>query len=202
MGAQPDPGDLAGDLDERLSAAAERVGHAGRVLLRAAAARAGLSIIQAQLLMQIAAAPEELNITALTSRFDVRQPTISDALTALQRKGLLVKTRQGRRMQLAATESGLAAVAKLDDWNAPLRAAFAARPQTAKGEALEVLLQVIADLQAGGVITVARCCTRCRFFRPNTYAHQGQPHHCALLDLPLRQVDLRLDCPEHQPASA
>ena len=120
----------------------------------------------------------------------------------MQRKGLLDKTRQGRRKQLAATEAGLAVVAELGGWDAPLRAAFAARPRTAKGEALELLLQVIADLQAGGVITVARCCTRCRFFRPNTYADQGQPHHCALLDLPLRQVDLRLDCPEHEPASA
>ena len=152
--------------------------------------------------MQVAATPDESSITALTSRFDVRQPTISDALTALQRKGLLVKTRLGRRQQLAATEAGLAAAAELANWDVPLRAAFAARPEIAKGEALEVLLTVIADLQAGGVIAVAQSCTSCRFFRPSTYADQSQPHHCALLDLPLRQVDLRLDCPEHQPRSA
>jgi hypothetical protein len=30
----------------------------------------------------------------------------------------------------------------------------------------------------------------------------AQPHYCALLKLPLRQIDLRLDCPEHQPVSA
>jgi DNA-binding MarR family transcriptional regulator len=202
LGVVDDPGDLAGDLEARLGAAAERIGHAARVLLRAAAARHGLSIIQAQLLLQIVAAPTESSISSLTSRHDVRQPTISDALTALQRKGLIAKTRHGRRQHLMATDAGARTAGALDGWDAPLRAAIRAQPEAAKGEALELLLRVITELQASGVITVVRSCTSCRFFRPNTYADQGQPHHCALLDLPLRQVDLRLDCPEHQPIPA
>jgi DNA-binding MarR family transcriptional regulator len=202
LGAVNDPGDLAGDVDARLAAAAERIGHAARVLLRAAAARHGLSIIQAQLLLQIAAAPAESSIAMLTSRYDVRQPTISDAVSALQRKGLVVKTRQGRRQGLSVTDAGGSTAANLGGWDAPLHAAMGTQPEAAKGPALQLLLEVIAQLQASGVITVARSCTSCRFFRPNTYADQGQPHHCALLDLPLRQVDLRLDCPEHQPVPA
>lgn len=202
MGAVDDPGDLAGDVDARLSAAAERVGHAARVLLRAAAAQHGLSIIQAQLLLQIVAAPDEISFASLTARYDVRQPTISDAVSALQRKGLLVKTRQGRRQRLAATEAGATVAGILAGWDAPLRAAIDAQSDAAKGEALQLLLTVIAQLQASGVISVARSCTSCRFFRPNSPTRGGQPHYCALLNMPLRQVDLRLDCPEHQPVSA
>lgn len=202
MGAVADPGDLAGDLDARLAAAAERVGHASRVLLRAAAARHGLSIIQAQLLSQIVAAPDESSMTSLTARYDVRQPTISDAISALQRKGLLVKTRQGRQQRLGATDAGYAVVAELASWDGPLRAAIRDQSEQAKGEALQLLLTVIAELQATGVITVARSCTSCRFFRPDSHVHGGQPHYCALLKLPLRQIDLRLDCPEHQPVPA
>jgi DNA-binding MarR family transcriptional regulator len=202
MGAVDDPGDLAGDVDARLAAAAERIGHAARVLLRAAAARHGLSVIQAQLLLQIAAAPAESSIAALTSRYDVRQPTISDAVSALQRKGLVVKTRQGRRQSLSVTDAGASTAANLGGWDAPLRAAVDTQPEAAKGPALQLLLEVIAHLQASGVITVARSCTSCRFFRPDSYADSQQPHHCALLDRPLRQVDLRLECPEHQPIPA
>jgi DNA-binding MarR family transcriptional regulator len=202
LDAAYDPGDLAGDLDARLSAAAERVGHAARVLLRAAAAQHGLSIIQAQLLMQVAAAPAQSSITTLTARFDVRQPTVSDAVTSLQRKGLLAKTRQGRLQRLTVTEAGSQTVTDLAGWDAPLRSALQQQSQADRGTALELLLRVIAQLQASGVISVARSCTSCRFFRPNSYTDATQPHHCALLRLPLRQVDLRLDCPEHQPLPA
>jgi DNA-binding MarR family transcriptional regulator len=196
--AVDDPGDLAGEVDARLSAAAERVGHAARVLLRAAAARHGLSIIQAQLLLQIVAAPDESSLSSLTARYDVRQPTISDAASALQRKGLLVKTRQGRQQRLTATEAGEKVAGELAGWDEPLRTAINSSSERAKGEALQLLLTVIAELQAVGVITVARSCTSCRFFRPNSSGRGGQPHYCALLELPLRQIDLRLDCPEHQ----
>jgi hypothetical protein len=51
------------------------------------------------------------------------------------------------------------------------------------------------------VITVARMCVSCRFFRPDTHRMSVSPHHCALLDLPLSGADLRTDCPEHEPAA-
>lgn len=197
-----DRGDQAGDLDARLAAAAERLGHAARLLLRTAAARHGLSIVQAQLLLRLAAdlTGASASVAALTEWFDVRQPTISDAVSALERKGLLVKTRQARRQRLELTPIGRDAAHDLSGWDAPLQAALRDQPSAARGAALAVMLQAIASLHASGVVTVARSCTTCRFFRPQAHPTPDAPHHCALLDLPLRLTDLRLDCPEHEHA--
>lgn len=57
---------------------------------------------------------------------------------------------------------------------------------------------LIARLHAAGVITVARMCVTCRFFRKDQHDDSSTPHHCNLLDMPLKRRDLRLDCPEHE----
>jgi hypothetical protein len=60
-------------------------------------------------------------------------------------------------------------------------------------------MHLIAALQNVGIITLARMCRTCRFFRPDHHPG-GAPHHCALLDKPLAERELRLDCPEHEAA--
>ncbi|MDQ3792176.1 MAG: MarR family transcriptional regulator, partial [Actinomycetota bacterium] len=66
---------------------------------------------------------------------------------------------------------------------------------------MRYLMRLIFALQGAGVITVARMCVSCRFFRPDAHQRSASPHHCALLDMPLSGVDLRTDCPEHEPAA-
>jgi hypothetical protein len=63
------------------------------------------------------------------------------------------------------------------------------------------LMRLISALHGAGVITVARMCLSCRFFRPDAHPRSASPYHCALLDLPLSGADLRTDCPEHEPAA-
>jgi DNA-binding MarR family transcriptional regulator len=198
-----DAGGRAAGLDARLAAAAERLGHAARLLLRAAAARHGVSIIQAQLLLRLASDPTAMSsVAALSAWFDVRQPTISDAVSALERKQFVTKTREGGRQRVRLTPTGHAAAAGLSGWDAPLRAALAARPEPDRASALEVMLAAIARLHAVGVITVVRSCTTCRFFRPAAHGTGPRPHHCALLDMPLAAADLRANCPDHEPTAA
>lgn len=198
----PDPGDPTGDLDARLAAATERLGHAARLLLRAAAARHGVSIIQAQLLLRLASdvAGASRSISAMTQWFDVRQPTISDAVSTLQRKGLVTKTRQGRNQHVELTPAGGAAAADLTRWDQPLRAALHTHSLETRGQALELLLDAIGALSIAGVVTIARTCTTCRFFQQAT-APTGE-HRCGLLGVPLPRAGLRLDCPEHEPRRA
>jgi DNA-binding MarR family transcriptional regulator len=194
-----DPGDQTGDLDRRLAAAAERLGHGARLLLRAAATRHGLSVIQAQLLLRLASdSSGASSIASLTEWFDVRQPTISDAVAALGRKHLVVSTREGRRRHLALTDTGRRVSDDLSRWDEPLRAAFAGQPVASREAALAVMLHTIGALQAAGVIGIVRSCTTCRFFRPASSSQADARHHCALLDAPLHPSELRLDCPEHQ----
>jgi hypothetical protein len=66
---------------------------------------------------------------------------------------------------------------------------------------MRFLMRLISTLQGAGVITVARMCVSCRFFRPDAHSGSSSPHHCTLLRLPLSGADLRTDCPEHEPAA-
>jgi hypothetical protein len=73
------------------------------------------------------------------------------------------------------------------------------RGQQSTGDAFDPLHP---DGSFVGVVGVARTCPTCRFFRSTAEPNVAASNHCALLDMPLRPGDLRLDCPEHEPAAA
>ena len=62
------------------------------------------------------------------------------------------------------------------------------------------LVKMIRTLQEAGQIPTNRMCVTCTHFRPNVY-NTETPHHCALLNSPLANRDLRLDCGEHVEAN-
>lgn len=77
-------------LDARLIDAVERLGDAGRAMLRDAAKREGLSVTQAQLLLRVTTPTAGPQSTGSFARWlEVSAPTVSDAASALVRKGLL-----------------------------------------------------------------------------------------------------------------
>jgi DNA-binding MarR family transcriptional regulator len=200
----PPPGSR--DLDTKLVAALERVGQALRVELRERARDHGLTPIQAQILLRLSADhPDPPRIGALAVTLDVRQPTVSDAVATLERKGLLERepdAADARAATLRPTGRGLDLAVRLDTWDERARTELGRLPEQDKQRSLSLLLDLIAALQRAGVIGVARTCPTCRFFRYQAHPEAAAPHHCALLDMPLGPGDLRLDCPEHQPTAA
>jgi DNA-binding MarR family transcriptional regulator len=194
------------DLDTKLVAALERIGQALRVELRERAAQEGLTPTQAQILLHLASErPPRRRVGALAAALDVRQPTISDAVGALERKGLLERRRDrtdARAASLRLTARGRAVGDRLGAWDERARAEVRRLPQTAREGSLSLLLDLIAGLQRAGLVGVARTCPTCRFFRFEARPHAARPHHCALLGVPLGPGDLRLDCPEHEQSAA
>ena len=66
-----------------------------------------------------------------------------------------------------------------------------------RATALRVLLGEISRLQRAGIITINRSCTTCHHYQPSVTGAD----HCLLLDQPLADADLRLDCPDHRVAA-
>jgi DNA-binding MarR family transcriptional regulator len=192
------------DLDTKLVAALERVGQALRFELREEARRHGLTPTQAQILLRVASEPPaRRRVGALAATLDVRQPTVSDAVATLERKGLVVRgpdPADARAAALRLTRRGRDVADRLDAWDERARAAACRLPEEQRERSLSLLLDLIGALQGTGVVGVARTCPTCRFFRSGS--RPGTAAHCALLDLPLGPGDLRLDCPEHEPAAA
>jgi DNA-binding MarR family transcriptional regulator len=200
----PPPG--ARDLDTKLVAALERVGQALRVELRERAAEEGLTPTQAQIVLRLGSErPGRRRVGALAAALDVRQPTISDAVAALERKRLVERrpdSADARAATLRLTARGLAVAHRLGGWDERARAELQLLPDEARQRSLSLLLDLIARLQRAGVVSVARTCPTCRFFRFVERPGVASPHHCALLDMPLGPGDLRLDCPEHEQSAA
>jgi DNA-binding MarR family transcriptional regulator len=194
------------DLDTKLVAALERVGQALRGELRERAMDEGLTPTQAQILLRVGdEGPSRRRIGALAAALDVSQPTVSDAVAALERKGLVERrpdADDARAATLALTARGRAVGDRLGAWDERARAELRRLPRQARQASLALLLDLIAGLQAAGVVGVARTCPTCRFFRFRERPGAARPHRCALLDVPLGPGDLRLDCPEHEQRAA
>jgi DNA-binding MarR family transcriptional regulator len=80
------------DLDEKLIAALERLAHVLRTLLWEEGVRSRLSPIQIQTLLYLASHSEELcRVGQLAQEFNLTPATMSDAVDALEEKGLVVR---------------------------------------------------------------------------------------------------------------
>lgn len=191
------------DVDSKLVAALERIGQALRVQTWDKAKQHGLSPTQLQLMLRLATdPPRRRRIGVLAAQLDVTHPTVSDAVAVLRRKGLVDRDAVSRRAALSLSARGRALADDLTDWDQRTRDQFADVPAADKQATLQLLLDLIAGLQRSGAITVARMCVTCRFFRRDAHPEAAQPHHCALVDVPLGAGDLRVDCAEHEPNAA
>lgn len=187
------------DVDAKLAAALERVGQALRVQMGEAARRHGLSPTQLQVLLRLATDPSaRRRIGVLAAELDVTHPTVSDAVAALRRKGLVNRDPASRRGALDLSPRGRELADGLADWDRRAREELSGLPAGDKQAALRLLLDLIAGLQRAGAITVARMCVTCRFFLPDAHAGEPRPHHCALVDAPMAEGELRVDCAEHE----
>jgi DNA-binding MarR family transcriptional regulator len=192
------------DVAAKAAAALERIGQAFRVLSVRHAHEQGLSPIQLQLLLRLAADPQERRRPgALAREFDVTPASLSDSIAALERKRVIERRRlrgDRRGFSLTLTPSGRRLARQTQALAEPVEHAVRQLPADRQLALLQSLYALIAELQRARVITVARMCITCRHFRPEV--REGpQPHHCALLDMPLAERSLRVDCPEHERAA-
>jgi DNA-binding MarR family transcriptional regulator len=189
------------DVDRKIAAALERVAQALKVMLWDEAKTHRLSPLQAGVLIHLLSVPEPAaRVGSLARDFDVSQPTMSDAVAALHRKGLITKrstASDARAATLSLTADGKALAVRMGGWNETLRTRLKQLPDDDKSVVLRFLFDLIRSLQEAGVITVARMCITCRFFRPHGDPTQPGRHFCALLKVPLEESALRIDCPEH-----
>lgn len=208
------------DLDRRLLTAIERLGRALRAGRQRIATAHGLSVLGLGVLERLhERGPQRPG--DLADELDVSQPTGSDAIAALQRRGLVERRRNPadlRSTLVELTDAGERTAASVARELAPLLRTDA-EAVADRGTALRVVLGQIAHLQRSGQISVARTCFTCRHFDPGSPAAarrsgsaddarspreepaEGGGPRCLLLRTALPDTDLRVDCPEHEPVA-
>jgi DNA-binding MarR family transcriptional regulator len=202
LGSLFDPSAQHHDVDARIVAALERLSQVFRVRLREEARRRNLSPIQAQFLVYLLHHDVELRrVSQLAREFDLTQATVSDAVASLETKGLLRREQwpEDRRVvTLRLTPEGDGLATSLSNWADPIREHVEGFSQGERETGMGFLMELAGSLQRSGLITVARMCVTCRFFRRDVRPGEASPHHCGLLNVPLGGSDLRVDCPEHE----
>jgi DNA-binding MarR family transcriptional regulator len=190
-------------LDKRVTIGLAKIGIALKQQAWAEAGGRGLTPTQGQVLALLRANPEGLRLGALAEQLGVTAATTSDSVTALQRKGLVTKepmAGDGRGVIVLLTPTGTREAAAAAAWPDFLLEAVGELSTVEQATFLRALVSMIRTLQEKGRIPVARMCVSCRFFRPYQHDNPARPHHCAFVDAPFGDGELRLDCPDFRTA--
>ncbi|MBL7952637.1 MAG: MarR family transcriptional regulator [Flavobacteriales bacterium] len=181
------------DLDKHLAALLERVGEVARALRWQQASDTDLTPLQLRIMGFIADHPDEgIGVARLADELQIKRPTISESVTLLVDKGMLLRMadpRDGRSHALRVTAKArrmMRGPAPLDDTMADLA------PAT-KEQLLLGLMHVLHGLSTEGKLQVQRMCWTCKHYKGDRKAR----HACLLLERKLAIAELRTDCPEH-----
>lgn len=138
------------DLDRRLADAVERLGNGLRSLAQQSATTQGLSALQQQTVLALARNPPVRRaVNVLAAEFGITMPTVSDAVTALERKQLLTRSPgpDGRSRLLTLTALGEQVARELASWDRPLLTAVRNLPADDQVTTLRNLLRLISELR-------------------------------------------------------
>lgn len=192
-------------LDRRVTTGLAKIGIALKQQAWVEAGGRGLNPTQGQVLALLRANPAGLRLGVLADQLGVTAATTSDSVAALQRKGLVTKeptAGDGRGVVVLLTPTGIREAAAAAAWPDFLLEAVDELSAEEQATFLRALVAMIRSLQERGRIPVARMCVSCRFFRPFMHDDSSRPHHCAFVDAPFGDGELRLDCPDHAAAPA
>jgi DNA-binding MarR family transcriptional regulator len=187
-------------LPQRIATALHKLGLAMKQQSWQQANEEGLSATQGQILAVLGGGA--LTSTELGQRLGLTLPTISDSVRVLVEKGLAGKRpdpRHPRASLITPTARGKRTGSRARAWPEFLADAVDTLSPEEQSSFFSSLVKMIRTLQENGQVPVSGMCVSCTHFRPNV--HDGAtPHHCALVDAPLADDQLRLDCPDHSPA--
>jgi DNA-binding MarR family transcriptional regulator len=190
-------------LRDRLLDGLERLAAVMRADGRRSAAPRGLNPAQDAILRLLLARPAGVRVSRLALHLGVSQPSVTDSVIALERKGLVCRQavpEDARAVVVKATPS--TQPHKTPDTVSHTAAALMDLSETEQAGLLKTLIKLIRSLQLRQAIPPQRLCVTCKYFRPNVHPEPEAPHHCAFVDAPFGERALRLDCAEHVPASA
>ncbi|MBP9235694.1 MAG: MarR family transcriptional regulator [Hyphomonadaceae bacterium] len=162
----------------------------------------GLTPTQGDILRLLMTRPKGVRLSFASAHIGVSQPTGSDAVSALERKGYLEKISDpadGRAVLLRATPAGKALARR---WPMSFGGMIEALSESDRADLLGIVSRAILALQTQGVISRQRMCLSCRHFAQDAHPGKSAQHHCRLMDVALGAGDLRIDCPEHREVNA
>lgn len=189
------PREQEDNISSKIIVGLERISEVFKILLWDKAKLVGLSPIQIQILIFVAFhKPELCNVSHLAKEFNVTKPTISDAVRVLDKKGIISKdfsSVDNRSYSISLTKAGSKIVAETANFADPLKARLTGIEPANLESLFDALSKLIYQLNQNGILTVQRTCYGCKFYKKTETTD-----FCNMLNKPLLNSDIRLDCPE------
>lgn len=184
--------------ESKIVASLERISQAFRVLLWQESKEHTLSPIQIQVLIFLLHHdPGKRKVSHLASEFNMTKATISDSVKVLEQKELIYKefeTHDSRSQIIHLTSKGKEIAEQTSVFAKEIRIPVEEMNRDDKENLMLSLFNIIRHLNRANVITVQRMCTTCAYYQ----SENGSPF-CKLINQNLEILDLKIDCPEHQP---
>jgi DNA-binding MarR family transcriptional regulator len=190
-------------LPHRLATGLARVAVAMDLAADHPAAALERTLAQQQLLLLLSRRRDGYTLADLAADAGMTAPATASAIGTLVCEGLVVigPAATPGDMSVKITDRGRAQAPELLHWASDLLAELRNLNEAGQRQLLQVVTGHIRQLQRQGQIPVVKMCLTCRFFEG--YAHPGtaNPHHCRLVDAAFGHQQLRLRCPEQEPAA-
>jgi DNA-binding MarR family transcriptional regulator len=194
---------IATPLDNRLREALARVGAVMRADDWIRARDMGLNPAQMAILEATEGHESGLGVKNIALRLGVSQPSVTESVSALERKGYVVRQPalgDRRAVMVCITEAGRQSLSAGKAAQGAADRATRALSEAEQADLLISLIKMIRHLQEAGAIPVQRMCASCRYFRPFAHADRARPHQCDFVNASFGQRDLRIECREHETA--
>ncbi len=144
-------------------------------------------------------------VQTIAAELGLAQPTVTDSLLALERKGYILRQsdrRDGRAVHIELSEAGRTALQNAQARMTLAGKALAALSDEEQTILLRITIKMIRALLEDGAMPVQRMCVTCRYFRPHAQPQTSRPHYCEFVKAPFAADDIRLDCGDHDAASS
>lgn len=144
-----------------------------------------------------------LAVKEIAANLGVSQPTATDSIAALERKGFVAKRSVGtdrRGVNVGLTPDGHSLLEVGEPTQSLAERTVEALTEHEQEDLLIMLVKMIRHLQEMDAIPIQRMCASCRYFAPFAHSDAAKPHHCNFVDAAFGQRDLRIDCREHEAA--
>lgn len=190
-------------LPERLHDGLERLASLHRLEQRQAAGPHGLNPTQFAILRLLQRRGAGLRVKTLARELGLSQPTVTDSLLALERKGFIARQsdpEDGRALLIHPTDDGRAAAATVQGQMSHLETALAALSRKEQAALLHIMVKMIRALLQDEAMPAQRMCVTCRHFRPQAAPGSAKPHYCEFVRASFTSADLQVDCGEHDAA--
>lgn len=184
-------------LSSKIVVGLERISEAYRVMLWEKAKEFKLSPIQIQILVFVNShKPQYCTVSYLADEFNITKATVSDSVKSLLSKGLIIKLTNEidtRSYHISLSKTGYDIISSLNNYSTDLLNPLDEMSNDSQENLWENLSGIISKLHSNKVISMQRMCYSCKY-----YSVDSEKQYCGLLEKELKQVDIRLDCPEHE----